>query len=93
MREIIRGSLEKLSKEQLMIIINAWHKQLICISETCVEESKCHIEPEEAVQKIREYLWKADRYDILDDNLGAYIDMQQGNITPKEYRKIVLGEE
>lgn len=93
MREIIRGSLEKLSKEQLMIIINAWRKQLNCISETCVEESKCHIEPEEAVQKIRDYLWKADRYDILDDNLGAYIDMQQGNIAPKEYRKIVLGEE
>ena len=86
----IKENLSKLSKEQLIYIIEQYYDACFMISETLVEESKWHIEKKDAIEKIREYL--SDTYmDLYDDHLGEYIDMKQGKISGKEYRRIILG--
>ena len=44
--------------DDLKELCHAYRKTCSCISETLVEESKCHIKPERAVGQIRHYLWK-----------------------------------
>lgn len=44
--------------DDLKELCHAYHKACFCISETLVEESKCHIKLERAVSQIRNYLWK-----------------------------------
>jgi hypothetical protein len=88
----IKENLLKLSKEQLVYIIERYYDACFMISETLVEESKWHIEKKDAVEKIREYLSNT-HIDLYDDHLGEYIDMKQGKISGKEYRRIILGVE
>lgn len=51
-----RNELMDKSKEELVAIIDAYRKQYCYISETLVDESKWHISPEKAINKIRNYL-------------------------------------
>ena len=88
----IKENLSKLSKEQLIYIIEQYYDACFKIGETLVEESKWNIEKQEAVEKIREYL-SDTHMDLYDDHLGEYIDMKQGKISGKEYRRIILGVE
>ena len=86
----IKENLSKLSKEQLIYIIEQYYDACFMISETLVEESKWHIEKKDAIEKIREYL--SDTYmDLYVDHLGEYIDMKQCKISGKEYRRNILG--
>lgn len=88
----IKENLLKLSKEQLVYVIERYYDACFMISETLVEESKWHIEKKDAIEKIREYLFDT-HIDLYDEHLGEYIDMKQGKISGKEYRRIILGVE
>ncbi|WP_270425485.1 hypothetical protein [Blautia intestinalis] len=91
MRESIKKNLETLSKEQLIYIIDKFDHLYCIVSEICVSESKLHIESKEAVSKIRKQCYDIQfDVDIADENIGDYINMKLGKITPGEYRKIVL---
>ena len=88
MIEQLKEILNELSKEQLIYLIEQFYHSQFLISETCVDESKCHISSENAVQKIRNYLYDMPNiYNV--DNFKARIDMGMGKITVEEYRKIL----
>lgn len=91
MRKDTYYELIKLRNEQLVKIIDDYHRCLCAISECCVSESKLHIKSEDAIDKIREYLSKYMRFDLDDEYLGEYIDMKLGKISDEEYMDIVLG--
>ena len=86
MTDQLKEILNELSKEQLIYLIEQFYHSQFLISETCVEESKCHISSEQAVQNIRKYLYDMPNvYNV--DNFKAQIDMGMGKITIDEYRK------
>ena len=88
MTDQLKEILNELSKEQLIYLIEQFYHSQFLISETCVDESKCHISSENAVQKIRNYLYDMSNiYNV--DNFKAQIDMGMGKITVEEYRKIL----
>ena len=88
MTDQLKETLNELSKEQLIYLIEQYYHSQFLISETCVDESKCYISSENAVQKIRSYLYNMpSTYNI--DNFKAQIDMKMGKITTDEYRKIL----
>lgn len=93
MTEQLKEILNELSKDQLIYLIEQFYHSQFLISETCVDESKCHISSEKAVQKIRNCLYNMpNTYNV--DNFKAQIDMGMGKITVEEYRKILgLDEE
>ena len=49
--------LQELSKEQLIYLIEQMKSSLCKIGEACVEESKGHRTPEEAIEDIRGYIF------------------------------------
>ena len=86
MTDQLKEILNELSKEQLIYLIEQFYHSQFLISEVCVDESKCHISSENAVQKIRNYLYDMpNTYNV--DNFKAQIDMGMGKITVEEYRK------
>lgn len=88
MTDQLKETLNELSKEQLIYLIEQFYHSQFLISETCVDESKCHISSEKAVQKIRSYLYNMpNTYNV--DNFKAQIDLKMGKITVDEYRKIL----
>ena len=81
-------TLDQLSKEQLIYLIDQLDYSLALIGEVCVDESKMHISSERAVEKICGYIYHMpSTYNV--DNLKAYIDMKMGKISVLEYRKII----
>ena len=86
MNEMKRAVLESLSKEQLIYLIEQLNRSQFLIGEVCVEESKCHIESNKAVDKIRNYLFNMPSLYNVEDT-KAKIDFRMGKISPKEYRK------
>ena len=86
MTDQLKEILNELSKEQLIYLIEQYYHSQFLISETCVDESKCHISSEKAINKIRSYLYDMpSTYNV--DNFKALIDMKMGKITVEEYRK------
>ena len=86
MRESDKNVLMKLSKEQLVYIIEQFYHSQFLISETCVEESKWHIDSREAVCHIRDCIYDMPSlYDV--NEVSAYIDMKMEKISIEEYRK------
>ena len=86
MTDQLKEILNELSKEQLIYLIEQFYHSQFLISEVCVEESKRHISSENAVQKIRSYLYDMPNvYNV--DNFKAQIDLKMGKITVDEYRK------
>ena len=84
----LKEILNELSKDQLIYLIEQFYHSQFLISEVCVEESKCHISSENAVQKIRSYLYNMPKtYNVAD--LKALIDMKMGKITDDECKKTV----
>lgn len=80
--------LNQLSKEQLIYLIEQLVHSQFLISETCVEESKLHIASDEAVSKIRKYIYDIP-YISSPKELKAYIDMKMDKISVSEYRRII----
>lgn len=87
------NNLDNLSKEQLIKIITDWELAHSRISLILVKESKWDIDAKEAIKKIREYLMDIYRYDLLDEHLSDYVEMQLGKISGEEYRERVLGKD
>ena len=88
MTDQLKETLNELSKEQLIYLIEQFYNSQFLISETCVDESKCHISSENAVKEIRNYLYDMpNTYNVAD--FKALIDMKMGKITVEEYRKIL----
>jgi hypothetical protein len=88
MTEHRKELLLSLSKEQLIFLIEQMHHSLFLICETCVDESKCHIESETAVERIRDYIYTLPSI-YHEKEFKAYIDMKMGKISPLEYRRIL----
>ena len=78
----------QLSREQLVYLIKQLEYSQNLITDICVEESKCHIPSDKAVDKIRTCI-----YNMPCENdavaLRAYIDMKMGKISASECRKIM----
>lgn len=88
MTDQLKEILNELSKDQLIYLIEQFYHSQFLISETCVDESKCNISSENAVQKIRSYLYNMPSiYNATD--FKALIDMKMGKITVDECRKIL----
>lgn len=86
MRESDKKVLMELTKEQLVYLIEQFYHSQFLISETCVEESKWHIDAREAVCHIRDCIY--DMPSFYDANeVSAYIDMKMEKISVEEYRK------
>ena len=86
MTDQLKEILNELSKDQLIYLIEQFYHSQFLISETCVDESKCHISSEKAINKIRSYLYDMpSTYNV--DNFKALINMKMGKITVEEYRK------
>lgn len=88
MIEAYKRTLSELSKEQLIYLIEQMSHSLFLIGERCVEESKMHIYPESAIDKIRKDIYHMPSlYDVT--SAGAFIDMKMGKISSEEYRRII----
>lgn len=87
----IRENLEKLTKDELIYLIREYDHACFCIGETLVDQSKQNISNEYAFEKIRNYLSDLDQLNVRSDRLDLEIKLKKGEITPDEYRKIVLG--
>ena len=88
MDDLVKESLNQLTKEQLIWLIEQYRNCEFMIGEVCVEESKMHTDSASAVEEIRQCLWKLPEL-RRDGNLGAYIDFKTGKITVKQFRKIL----
>ena len=87
MTDQLKEILNELSKEQLIYLIEQYYYSQFLISEVCVDESKQHISSENAVHKIRSYLYNLPKtYNVPD--FKALIDMKMSKITVDECRKI-----
>lgn len=88
MNKYTKEILMTLSNEQLIYLIEQMDHSLCLISETCVEESKWHIESDEAIKEIRSYIYDMpSRYNAT--HLKASIDVEMGKISVQEYLKIL----
>lgn len=84
--------LNQLSKEQLIYLIEQLTRSQSLITEICVDESKCHISSDKAIDEIRNYIYcMPDYHDI--DMLKAEIDFKMGKISVSECRKIIKLED
>jgi len=83
-----KETLKKLSKKQLIYLIENFRNSQCLIGEVCVDESKQHIDSKSAVNKIRDYIYNMPSlYDVT--NLKAYIDMKMKKISITKYRSII----
>ena len=83
-----KETLSQLSKEQLIYLIEQLNHSQFLISETCVDESKQHIDSNKAVDKIRSYIYNMpSMYDA--EELKAYLDMKMNKISVEDYKKII----
>lgn len=79
--------LSELSKEQLIYLIEQFYRSQFLISCVCVDESKQHISSDDAVEKIRGYIYNMPSAYHAND-LKAQIDLKMGKISIEEYRNM-----
>ena len=89
--EYIKKNLEELTRDDLIYLLREYDHTWSCIGETLVNQSKQHINNEYAIDKIRCYLSKINGLNPRSNRLDLVIKLRKGEITPDEYRKIVLG--
>jgi len=82
-------ALNKCNKKQLMFIIDKLYQSLGSICEECVEESKRHINSQNAVEDIRKHLNILNDFQWHSDYFVEFIRCQMGEISVKEYREIM----
>lgn len=90
MWEDILGQLTKLSKEQLIYIIEQYRKATLRMSNALVRESQGY-NSSKACDDIRDCLQDCDF--IRTRELAAYVDMKLGKISGEEYRDVLLGKD
>lgn len=89
--EYIKKNLEELTRDDLIYLLREYDHTWSCIGETLVDQSKQNISDEYAIDKIRSYLSETNRLNPRSNKLDLEIKLRKGEITPDEYRKIVLG--
>lgn len=77
--------LNQLSKEHLIYLIDQMYSSLGMIGEICVEESKRHIDSEDAVDQIRERIYRMPSTHNV-DMIRAWIDLATDKISLDEYK-------
>jgi len=82
-------ALNKCNKKQLMFIIDKLYQSLGSICEECVEESKHHIDSQNAIEEIRKHLNVINDFQWHSDYFVDEIRCQMGEISVKELRKIM----
>lgn len=85
--------LQQLTKEQLIHLIKKCNESNTTICEICVEESKHHIKPRQAIDEISNALVDLDlpMFDYEIEGFKAKLDFEMGKITEEECRRIKLG--
>lgn len=78
--------LSELSKEQLLYLIEEFCHSEYLIDDICVEASKRHISSDEALAKIRKYIYTIPSFQDVTE-FSAYINMKMDKISVEEYRK------
>lgn len=91
MWEDILSQLTKLSKKQLIYIIEQYRRATLKMSNVLVRESMCDIHSTDACDIIRDCLQDCDF--IRNHELAAYVDMKLGKISGEEYRDVLLGKD
>jgi len=86
-------ALNKCNYKQLMFIIDKLYQSLGSICEKCVEESKCHTNSQNAVEDIRKHLNVLSDFQWHSDYFVDFIRYQMGEISVKEFRKIMVLED
>ena len=86
-------ALNKCNKKQLMFIIDKLYQSFGSICEKCVEESKCHTNSQNAVEDIRKHLNVLSDFQWHSDYFVDFIRYQMGEISVKEFRKIMVLED
>ena len=90
--EYVKENLDKLTKDDLIYLLREYDHTWFCIGEVLVDQNKQNIRNEYAIDKIRCYLSKINGLNPRSNRLDLEIKLRKGEITPDEYRKIVLGE-
>ena len=90
--EYVKKNLDKLTKDDLIYLLREYDHIWFCIGEVLVDQNKQNISNEYAIDKIRCYLSKINGLNPRSNRLDLEIKLRKGEITPDEYRKIVLGE-
>ena len=90
--EYVKANLDKLTKDDLIYLLREYDHTWFCIGEVLVDQSKQNISNEYAIDKIRCYLSKINGLNPRSNRLDLEIKLRKGEITPDEYRKIVLEE-
>ncbi len=90
MKKKTRVNLKKLSKSQLIYIIDRYKEMENNISERLEDADKRNITLEQAVKDIRKMV-RSWSIDLNYEHLADFIQMERGKITGDEFRKRVLG--
>ena len=90
--EYVKENLDKLTKDDLIYLLREYDHTWFCIGEVLVDQSKQHITDEYAIDEIRGYLSELNGLNLRSTRLYLEVKLRKGEITPEEYRKIVLGE-
>ena len=90
--EYVKENLDKLTKDDLIYLLREYDHTWFCIGEVLVDQNKQNISNEYSIAKIRCYLSKINGLNPRSNRLDLEIKLRKGEITPDEYRKIVLGE-
>lgn len=86
MDDFVKESLNQLTKVQIVYLLEQFYRCKSRIGEVCVDALKEHIDPPEAIRKIRRCL--CDTPSIgWGDHLADYIDFEMGRITTEEFRR------
>lgn len=90
--EYVKENLDKLTKDDLIYLLREYDHIWFCIGEVLVDQSKQYITDEYAIDEIRDYLSELNGLNLRSTRLDLEVKLRKGEITPEEYRKIVLGE-
>ena len=86
-------ALNKCNYKQLMFIIDKLYQSLGSICKECIEESKRHIDSQNAIEDIRKHLNVLNDFQWHSDYFVDFIRCQMGEISVKEFRKIMVLED
>ena len=82
-------ALNKCDNKQLIFIIDKLYQSLALISQECIEESKCHINSQNAIEDIRKHLNVLNDFQWHSDYFVDGIRCKMGEISVRELRKIM----
>jgi hypothetical protein len=86
MARLDKDTLNQLSKDQLIYLIENFQSSQFKIGEVLVDESKQHIDSDEAINRIRNHMYNVPSHYRINE-FKAFLDLKLGKITYDEYTK------